>query len=326
MAFEIETYNQYALRETKYNLCPICSHTRTPKNQKKKCLVCDWEKGLGKCFHCGNLVQLHSFKGSTRRQYFIKPLPKKVKHPEGSYHSLEAFDEMVFKYKEFDNFTNILKCYFDKQSIYKANTDLLIFSTNDYYKNSICYPYITPDEKVTAIKVMAYDDEGKRIRNDEGQARINWMHSLLKIENWQNDICLFGLHQIKFRPEKVVHIVESEKTAYVMTIAKPDFIWLASGGLTMLNERKLKPLLNYKIVFHPDKGKAFEQWSQFAEQWSQYDIIVSRITEDNPEIPENGDLADYYLQNKNKFNIKLTEKYRYETYNSNSKRDGEKVK
>jgi len=300
MTFEIETYNQYGLKKDKRTICPICSHTRSPKNQKQLCMKNDGEKGLGKCFNCDSLVQLHTYKGNSNKLPFYAPIikPKKREKIEGSFHSLEDFDKMMFKDFWKDNFTKYLENYFQKDQILKANLDLFIFNTNDYYKGSICYPYITPDQKVTAIKVMAYDSEGRRIRNNEGRAKINWMHSIKKIKNWQNDICLFGLHQIKFRNEKIVHIVESEKTAYVMTIVKPEFIWLASGGLKMLNERKLEPLNNYKIVLHPDKGDAFKVWSQYAEQWKHKNIIVSRITEDNPEIEDKGDLADYYLQEK----------------------------
>lgn len=300
MDFVIETYNQYGLKETKYNLCPICSHTRSDKNQKQKCLKCDWEKGLAKCYHCDNLLQLHTYKGKSNRLQFYTPVlkPKKSRKIEGSLHSLESFNEMVFKDFWKDNFTKYLENYFDKDQILKANLDLFIFNTDDFYNRSICYPYINEKEEITAIKVMAYDGEGRRIRNDEGKPRINWMHSIKRIKDWQNDICLFGLHQIKFRSEKIVHIAESEKTSYVMSIVKPEFIWLASGGLPMLNERKLEPLKDYKIVLHPDKGKAFEVWSQYAEQWKHKNIIVSRITEDNPEIPDKGDLADYYLQEK----------------------------
>ena len=116
-------------------------------------------------------------------------------------------------------------------------------------------------------------------------------------KNWTNDFCLFGLHQIKERSEKSVHIVESEKTAFIMTIEKPEFIWLASGGLTFLNRDKLEPLKDLKIILHPDRGKSFEIWSNYAKQWNDLNIVVSNITEENPYISDKGDLADYYLRN-----------------------------
>jgi hypothetical protein len=211
---------------------------------------------------------------------------------------MEFLDEVSFKYNDESNFSKCLEGFFTRKQIFDAEQKLLIFSTNDFYQKSICYPYINEKEEITGIKVMAYDENGNRKRNKEGNGIVNWMHSIHKVENWTNDFCLFGLHQIGERSEKSVHIVESEKTAFIMTIVRPEFIWLASGGLTMLNKVKLEPLKDLKIILHPDRGKAFEVWNQYANEWNEFKIIVSRITEDNPEIKDKGDLADYYLQDK----------------------------
>jgi len=298
MQFEIETYNQFNLEEKKYNLCPKCSHTRSPKNQKQRCLMTNWERGLATCQHCGTVIQLHKFKGVTNDFMYYLPEEKKPK-PEGSLHSIEFLDEVFTKnIKEKNNFSKYLENFFTRNQIFDAQQKFLIFSTNDFYQKSICYPYINEKEEITGIKVMAYNENGNRRKNKEGNGLVNWMHSIHKIENWTNDFCLFGLHQIIERDERSIHIVESEKTAFVMSIVKPEFIWIASGGLTMLNKNKLQPLRDLKIVLHPDRGKAFSTWSQYANDWNGLNIKVSRITEDNPEIPDNGDLADYYLQNR----------------------------
>jgi hypothetical protein len=304
MNFEIETYNQYGLDENKkYNLCPICSHTRSRKNQKQRCLMTNWERGLATCQHCGKVLQLHSFKGVKKDFIYYVPEPKKPEL-EGSFHSMEFLDKVTFMHHDESNFSKFLEGYFSRKQIFDAEQKLMIFSTNDYYQNSICYPYINEKEKITGIKVMAYDENGNRRRNKDEKGIVNWMHSIYKIENWINDFCLFGLHQIIERNEKSVHIVESEKTAFIMTIVKPEFIWLASGGLTMLNKDKLKPLKDLKIILHPDKGKAFKVWNQYENDWNEFDIKVSRITEDNPSIFDNGDLADYYLQEQFKKEVK----------------------
>jgi hypothetical protein len=300
--FEIEIYNQYGLEEKKYTICPICSHSRKPKNQKLKVLINNWEKGYGTCQHCKNVIQLHKYRFSKDQVYFI-PQPKKKEVIKGSFHTLEELDKLMFKHSNvIDNFSLYLENFFDRRQIFEAEKELLVFNTNDFYQRSICYPYINEKEQTTGIKIMAYDSEGKRMRNEQGSGIVNWMHCLLKKENWINDFCLFGLHQIIERKEKAVHIVESEKTCYVMTIVKPEFIWMASGGLTMLNKKKLEPLKNHKIFLHPDKGKAFNEWLRIAEHCEGLNISVSRITEDNPELTEGQDLADYYLQEK--FKIK----------------------
>ncbi len=302
MNFEIENYNQYKLDENKkYNLCPICSHTRSTSNQKQRCLMADWERGLATCQHCTSIIQLHTYKGIKNDFMYYVPEPKKMK-ADGSFHTMEFLDKVIFEHNDKSNFSEYLECYFTRKQIFDAEQKLMIFSTNDFYNKSICYPYINQKEEVTGIKVMPYTNQGNRLKNKEGNGIVNWMHSINKIENWTNDFCLFGLHQINDRYEKAIHIVESEKTAFIMTIVKPEFTWLASGGLTFLNKDKLEPLKNLKIILHPDKGKAFSIWNQYANGWNEFKIIVSRITEDNPEIPEKGDLADYYLQEKFKIN------------------------
>jgi hypothetical protein len=298
MNFEILIYNQYQLDENKkYNLCPICSHTRSTKNQKQRCLMTNWGRGLATCQHCTRVLQLHSFKGMKNDFLYTVPEPIKAK-PEGSLHSMEFLDEMNFKYNDVCNFSKYLEDFFTRKQIFDAEQKLMVFSTNDFYQKSICYPYINQKKEITGIKVMAYSETGNRRRNKEGSGIVNWMHAIHNIENWTNDFCLFGLHQISERNEKSVHIVESEKTAFIMTIVKPEFIWMASGGLTMFNRDKLEPLKNLKIILHPDRGKAFTIWNQYANEWKEFKIIVSRITEDNPEIADKGDLADYYLQDR----------------------------
>jgi hypothetical protein len=300
MDFKIEIYNQYNLEENKkYNLCPICAPQRSVKNQKKRCLMSDWETGIGTCQHCKQVIQLHKYRGINNVFCFTNPIKKSAK-PEGSFHTIEFLELLSFKCEEVNNLSKYLEHFFTRKQIFNAELKYLLFSTNDFYRNSTCFPYINEKEQITGIKVMPYDDKGNRIKNKDGNGIVNWIHSIKKIENWNNNFCLFGLHQIKERSEKSVHIVESEKTAFIMSIVKPEFIWLASGGLTMLNKIKLEPLRHLKIILHPDKGKSFIIWSDYANQWSDLDIIVSRITENNPYIQDKGDLADYYLLNANK--------------------------
>ena len=73
--FEIEKFNQYDLPAgQKLSTCPLCSSERKPQNQKQKCLMMDWETGLGTCQHCGEVIQLHT--------YVKKAVDKKYKLPE----------------------------------------------------------------------------------------------------------------------------------------------------------------------------------------------------------------------------------------------------
>ena len=77
--FLIDKFNQHGLKENaKQGTCPLCSHTRKPKNQKAQCASYDWERGLGTCHNCNTTFQLHTYqrKGSSERVYVRPETPE----------------------------------------------------------------------------------------------------------------------------------------------------------------------------------------------------------------------------------------------------------
>jgi len=78
--FLIDEFNQYSLKEgKKQGTCPLCSHTRQPKNQKAQCASYDWERGLGTCHNCNTSFQLHTYqrKGASVKEY-VRPVDPPV--------------------------------------------------------------------------------------------------------------------------------------------------------------------------------------------------------------------------------------------------------
>jgi twinkle protein len=72
--FLIDKFNQHGLDVGKtQGTCPLCSSTRKPENQKKKCASYDWERGIGTCHNCDTPFQLHTFKrkGKAERDYVV---------------------------------------------------------------------------------------------------------------------------------------------------------------------------------------------------------------------------------------------------------------
>lgn len=62
--FEIEKENQYNLDlSKKTSTCPLCSHKR--KKKTDKCLQIFIDTGLAVCHHCGELLQLHTYKAKS---------------------------------------------------------------------------------------------------------------------------------------------------------------------------------------------------------------------------------------------------------------------
>ena len=84
---------------------------------------------------------------------------------------------------------------------------------------------------------------------------------------------------------KNIAIVEAEKTAVIMSEQYPQYIWMASGGLSMLNAEKLRPLSDRHVILFPDTdpdGKAFAHWQQVAREASRhtlFPIYVSPLLE-----------------------------------------------
>ena len=78
--FEIEEFNVHGLKDgASTSTCPVCSHTR--KKKLDKCMSVFWNTGLGQCNHCGERVQLHTYKKTSDN--FVKVYSKptaKVKH------------------------------------------------------------------------------------------------------------------------------------------------------------------------------------------------------------------------------------------------------
>ena len=76
--FEIEEFNVYGIpAKARTHTCPKCSHTRQ-KNPKQKCMSVFWDTGLGQCSHCGETIQLHTFKKKQLEKIYVKPKPVNI--------------------------------------------------------------------------------------------------------------------------------------------------------------------------------------------------------------------------------------------------------
>ncbi len=132
-------------------------------------------------------------------------------------------------------------------------------------------------------KVMSYNPEtGHRIKDPNARTPITWVHSLLKQQGllpqeWELTQCLFGEHLLKLYPEKVVALVESEKTAVICSALRPECIWLATGGKGQLNDR-VEVLQGRKIVAFPDVD-GYDVWVEKASERPHLHIAVSDYLE-----------------------------------------------
>ena len=118
------------------------------------------------------------------------------------------------------------------------------------------------------------------------------------------DSTLYTLHsKLKTPP---IAIVESEKTAIICSEHFPDYLWMATGGLSELSPDKLFPLRGRRIILFPDTdpdGTAYRTWYEVARkaQWLLgHPVTVSPLLEQRATPAQKAakiDLADFLLQN-----------------------------
>jgi twinkle protein len=163
--FEIEKYNQYDLnKDSKYSVCPLCSKDR--KKDKEKCLMLDWSRGLGTCQHCGEVIQLHTYKARKTEKQYVKPewknntelsdkivqffedrkisqqVLKNMKISSGSEHMPQfnkKVDTIQFNYFVHDELINIK--FRGPKKTFKLNkgSELIFYNINSIQNETECY-------------------------------------------------------------------------------------------------------------------------------------------------------------------------------------------
>lgn len=117
---------------------------------------------------------------------------------------------------------------------------------------------------VRAGKIIKYKD-GHRVK---GALPVRWLHK----DNYYSQFvhghdlkqCFFGEHLLWLRACDPVAIVESEKTALLMSAIRPEYVWIATGGSCGLqNPEKTKVLDGRDVTLFPDNGM-YVKWRQIA--------------------------------------------------------------
>ena len=155
-------------------------------------------------------------------------------------------------------------------------------------------------------RVMCYNsDTGHRVK--EPQAFVSWAHSELKLPDFHLKQCLYGEHLLKNASSPVM-LVESEKTAVVMSHFIPDYIWLATGGKNgCFNSEAMQVLKGREVTLIPDLG-ATEQWKEKSALLSGIckRVAVSNVLEctaDEEQRSRGLDIADFFLFSPSKRQI-----------------------
>ena len=151
------------------------------------------------------------------------------------------------------------------------------YRTGSTRDGRIIYWQINEYGQVRAGKVMAYDLDGHRKK--DGKGNVCWIHSMkidgIRFDEMLAPQCLFGEHLApllspqggktampEYSPLGEIEgaaIVESEKTALIMSLVCPDKVWLATGGKANFKESMLAPLIGLEVTVYPD-ADALHDW------------------------------------------------------------------
>lgn len=172
--------------------------------------------------------------------------------------------------------------------------------TSKHWPGSCVFWQTDINGSVRTGKVMLYDAEtGKRIKQPFNH--VTWVHSLLKLPDYNLRQCFFGEHLLPMNRDKPVAIVESEKTAIVASYYLPEYVWLATGGKHgCFNTDALRVLRSRQVTLFPDLG-ATQQWREklpllksLGIEANIFNFLEESASDD--ERTEGYDMADYLLQ------------------------------
>lgn len=144
---------------------------------------------------------------------------------------------------------------------------------------------------IRAGKIMHYDSNGHRMKNKN----TTWAHKVAQFQQYmigeELQQCFFGEHLL-LNDSRPVAIVESEKTALLMSIIETKYIWLAAGGSQMLkNEERNAVLKGRAVCLFPDNGQFFA-WNKIARAngWECVDNM------EDPYFSGGKDIADLFTE------------------------------
>jgi DNA-directed RNA polymerase subunit RPC12/RpoP len=274
---------KYQFGKGKFN-CPQCGEKRFVKYVETETGNYA-ESQYGRCdreIKCGYMMYPNG--NSIINYNYVAPPPVKP-----SYIKKETLQNSLTKY-EINPLINYLYNYYSKDEVRNSFKKYQV-GTSKMYNGATVFWQMDNTGNIRTGKIMAYDiATGGRIK-DENISYVNWVHSVLKKPNYNLKQCLFGLHLLNDIVKQVA-IVESEKTAIIMSIEFPNYTWMSTGSLSGFKYEYLAPLKGTAIIAFPDKG-AYVQWQKTADILNDkgFDIKVSQFLENN-EYDDSWDLVD----------------------------------
>ena len=263
----LEKYKGWSSRYT----CPKCgrSHcftryidTWTGQYLADDVGMCDHKKNCGYHKPPREYFKEHGNGYLSERKQFASP--EFVKPIEGKFDVIPM--SAIAKLERLNHERNTLKKFllehFPLSDLQQVFSDYHIGTAKN---GETIFPQIDIQGRCRTAKIMAYDENGHRIKGETD--KINWLHARLKQKkrlshNWNLKQCLFGEHLLSSRPNDAVCLVESEKTAIICALTYPEeCLWLACGGKQNLKPEMCQALEGRNVLLFPD-ADAVADWEE----------------------------------------------------------------
>ena len=153
----------------------------------------------------------------------------------------------------------------------KLTEVLWLYCVGGWIDGRVCFWYIDHEGVPRSAKLMTYNGiKRDKTHNPGWLYNQDGVRQVCKPDDHEILKPLFGAHLLKKYPNAVVNVVESEKTALIMSAYYGNLdsqLWLACGGLSHMNIDAMQPLIDQgrKVWLWPDKD-GVKKWRDMAEK------------------------------------------------------------
>lgn len=204
------------------------------------------------------------------------PVPKPTLHYIGEVRQVGQYNSPLYRY-----LCRVM-------GVCDALVAFLDYKVTETPAGDVVWWQIAADGEVRTGKVMKYGENGHRVKYAD--YAVGWAHKNPQFRDLfvgeELRQCLFGEHLLTARPDDLVAVVESEKTAVFMSRYIPDIVWVATGGAQGIkNAERLQVLQGRRVILIPDEGQYYA-WLKVANLygWHCDNIAAEMMTESGCDI------------------------------------------
>jgi len=158
------------------------------------------------------------------------------------------------------------------------------------YQGSTSFYFQSPDKNFWNKKTLTYTKEGKR---DKESSEYSCKQPSDPTQMYK--ICLYGWHLLSADKDRIVLIVESEKTAVIASYFHPEYDWMAAGSANGLTLEKIQDaLLNRKAYWLCDAdiaGREKASSRRNLQSYKNYNVLADL----RPDLSDGEDIADFII-------------------------------